>query len=104
MEDVDKARELGAVARAQALGEEHGRRDAEAWLAKGLREMREHPKPADSAARRYVVDGIRHRNPTVLGLLPQADMDLPEWSPAYESAYREAVETTVREKCGEVTP
>lgn len=70
---------MSAVERAAALGAEHGRRDAEAWLL---------------------------RDPVVGQPLPEPDLSRDNHAldnlscvHTYESAYREAVESTVREKC-----
>lgn len=93
---------MNAIERAAQLGAEHGRRDAGAWCKSDFghwyvttasprarkRYDRRFPSPDESD----VLD---------LNALAITDTEYLIALSAYGAAYREAVETTVREKCGE---
>ena len=81
---------MSAVERARELGTEHGREAAEAWLD-------DHAVGWAVIARRINRDGFK----PVRGYLPKPYASSGDYAAceAYEAAFTEAVETTIRERC-----
>ena len=81
---------MSAVERAREIGTEHGRAAGEEWLV-------DHAVGLAVIARRIKRDGFE----PVRGYLPKPHASSGDYAAceAYEAAFTEAVETTIRERC-----